>query len=213
MAIFIQKKFSPSMYFPFWEDAVNNIPNQTMPFQKMLDAFENELLKLTFQHFRSNNYHKMVDSFNIFLNTLTLVLLKIKDYDVLYQVSKAHSPNVNLNLIKDLSSNLNLKYSAEDYDSITFFLIKELSDKQIELENALDSLEQDIIEHTDTVLFKNYKTARDDVLKNIESFILKGDDKERLANHAFKEKFRAVKKNITTEEEANKDSSSKNVKK
>ena len=210
MAIFIQKKFSPSMYFPFWENAVKNIPDETMPFQKMLDAFENELLKLTFQHFRSNNYHKMVDSFNVFLNTLTLVLLEIKKYDVLYQLSIEHSPNVNLNLIKDLSSNLNLKYSAEDYDSITFYLIKELSDKQVELENALDSLEQDIVEYVDMVLFKNYKEARDNVLKDIESFILNGDTKEEIANNAFKERFRVVKEVTSTEKKTDKNISSKN---
>ncbi|MDM8565845.1 hypothetical protein QUF74_09350 [Candidatus Halobeggiatoa sp. HSG11] len=189
MAIFIQKKFSPSMYFPFWKEAVQNIPDQSIPFQEMLDAFENELLKLTFQHFRGNNYHKMVDSFNIFLNTLTLVLLKIKNYDVLYQLSKEHSPNVNLNLVKDLSSSLNLKYSAEEYDSITFALLKELSDKQIELENALDSLEQDIVDNVDRTIFDNYKQARDNVLKDIESFIIKDDEREKEANKIFKKRF------------------------
>ena len=193
MAIFIQKKFSPSMYFPFWKDAIQNIPNQKMSFQEMLNAFENELLKATFQHFRDNNYHKMVESFNSFLNTLTLVLLKIKDHELLYQLSKEHSPNINLNLVKDLSSHLNLKYSAEEYDSITFELIRELSDKQAELKEALDNLEQSIADQADPTLFRNYKEARDNVLKDIESFIIKDDEKEKEANRIFKKNFDAKK--------------------
>ncbi len=197
MAIFIQKKFSPSMYFPFWKDALENtlrhetfivqVPEK-ITVQEILNVFENELLKVTFQHFRKNNYHKMVESFNSLINVLTLAILEIKDEETLYKLAKASSPSINLNQVKNLSSSLDLAYSEED-SSNTFALIEELSKRRTEMEEALDSLEIEIENKVKPKLFGKYKALRKRVARDIESYIIKDDKREKEANTEFKKSF------------------------
>jgi hypothetical protein len=198
MAIIIQKKFSPSMYFPFWQEALENTQEtftdqedqepEKITVQKILNVFENELLKATFQHFRKNNYHEMVASFNSLINVLTLVILEIQDEETLYKLAKASSPSINLNQVKDLSSSLDLAYSEED-SSKTFVLIGELSKRRTEMEEALDNLEIEIENKVKPKLFGKYKALRKQVAKEIESYIIKDDKKEKEANTNFKKSF------------------------
>jgi len=198
LAIFIQKKFSPSMYFPFWKEALEKteesfkeqVPEKiTVP--EILNVFEDELLKATFQHFRKNNYHKMVESFNSLINLLTLVILDIEDEKILYDLAKASSPNINLNQLKNLSSSLDSAYSEEDYSN-TFVLIEELSKRRGEIEEALDNLEEKIKNDVKPKLFGKYQELRKQVVKDIESYIIKDDKKEKEANTNFKERFDVV---------------------
>jgi len=195
MAIFIQKKFSPSMYFPFWEEALQNTEEifkgqepEKIRVQEILNVFEDELLKTTFQHFRKNNYHKMVESFNSLINVLTLAILEIKDEETLYKLAKASSPSINLNQVKNLSSSLDLAYSEEDA-SKTFVLIEELSKRRTEMGEALNNLEIDIENQVKPKLFDKYKALKEQVARDMESYIIKDDKKEKEANTNFKKSF------------------------
>jgi hypothetical protein len=203
MVIFIQKKFSPAMYFPFWKEALEKTRchnafkeqvSEKRTVQEILNVFEDELLKATFQHFRKNHYHKMVESFNSFINLLTLAILEIKNNEILYQLADAPSPGINLNQVKNLSSSLDLAYSEEDY-SKTFVLIEELSKRRIEIDKALDNLETEIKDHVKPKLFDKYKFFRKQITKELESYIIKDDKTEKEANTNFRNRFDAeVKK-------------------
>jgi isoleucyl-tRNA synthetase len=192
MVIFIQKKFSPAMYFPFWKEALEKTRchnafkeqvSEKRTVQEILNVFEDELLKATFQHFRQNNYHQMVDSFNSFINFLTLPSLKTTDNDIIYQLATAEMPyhSMNLNKLKNLSSSLN---STVCFD-------EELKKIWIEIEVALGKLEPDLKKHLPE-LFGKYKFLRKQITKDIESYIdIIEDNKteEKKANTEFSEQF------------------------
>jgi len=207
LAIFIQKKFSPSMYFPFWKEALENTQQtfkdqepEKITLQEILNVFEDELLKATFQHFRKNNYHEMVASFNSLINLLTLVILEIKDEETIYKLAKASSPSINLNQVKNLSSSLDIAYSEED-SSKTFKLFGELNKRRTEIEEALDNLEKEIKNQVKPKLFDKYKVLRKQVAEDIESYIIKDDKKEKEANTNFKKSFEVNVKASATKHE------------
>jgi hypothetical protein len=97
----------------------------TVTVQEILNVFEDELLKATFQHFLKNSYHEMVASFNSLINVLTLVILEIQDEETLHKLASASSPSINLNQVKNLTSSLDLAYSEEG-SSKKFVLMKKL---------------------------------------------------------------------------------------